>query len=255
MSFREVIAGALNGDMGNHYSRYGNYTIGVADLSKDVVAFLKGWMESDDPSLRAHTGYEGFIVAGAIEEFLIAMAGKTHIVDVHKRQTNARIAELHRLAGEAEKISKELQQIAASGEIVITLGMERPEGPRPPKLSFDEMASVHRESAVILRAVARDCKAVPTTQAGADVWGRGQFMRGMVDAILFSKYYGWDPDQPAPELDGPDYELVAALAHLIFDKAYPAKDVRQAMNTDRSSRGSKVLNRKRNTFRKKSDIV
>jgi hypothetical protein len=255
MSFREVIASFLSGGMGNHYSRYGDYTIGADKLSNNVVTFLRQWMESDDPVLRAHTGDEGTIVACAIEEFHIAEAGKDTIKR-HNKGERDKIDELHRLADEAEKISKKLKEVEASGEIILTLGRNYSVWPRPPKLSFDEMASVHRNSAVILRAAARNAFTLPTKQTGAKVWARGQFLRGMVAAVLFSKSDPAHPDdRPEPRLVDEDCELIAALANLIFDTAYIAKDVRQALNTDRSSRSSKALKRKSNTFRKKIDIV
>jgi hypothetical protein len=140
MSFREVIASFLSGGMGNHYSRYGDYTIGADKLSNNVVTFLRQWMESDDPVLRAHTGDEGTIVACAIEEFHIAEAGKDTIKR-HNKGERDKIDELHRLADEAEKISKKLKEVEASGEIILTLGRNYSVWPRPPKLSFDEMAS------------------------------------------------------------------------------------------------------------------
>jgi hypothetical protein len=112
-----------------------------------------------------------------------------------------------------------------------------------PAQALDQLASEHRNSALLLREVAcRDVVIIPTKQTGANAWGRGQFLRGMVDEIREAKMWQ-DPEGEwhEPKLAAPDYALIAALTNLIFDTDYIAKDVRQAMNTSRSSRSRKAV--------------
>jgi hypothetical protein len=210
-----------------------------SDLEPEVLRVLVQWWR--DPKLCGwNAGATHLVVEGFIEQQDIAKNkyGKA-TVDTRNKQTNDRIEELNRLADEDEKIYAEFQRIEINGEFIFTIGRKEPVWPRL-KLSLNERAAVHRESAVMLRAAARNYEPIPTKQMGGERWRHGQFMRGMIGVIDDAKWWNHRDPEPNSKIVESDYELVAQLASLVFGKTFTAKNARRAQDTTEEARKSKT---------------
>jgi hypothetical protein len=264
MSFRDEIAILLKRGEPDDLFRYKGAPVPVAhgeiirkDLSEVELEFLTDWMKSDDPALQESTGNENHIVKGAIKQFRIVGA-KYGIAEVKARNTRIQgeADDLLSLAKASREAAKAYRDLEARREVLIMFDQHHLNFSG---MSFGDMALIHEDSAAKLTTAAdnRLEEMIPTKQKGGDGWRRAQFIRGMRGEIDQAKWWGWQGQDTeiGPELDSKDYELVAALVNLIFGTSYTAKNVRDAPNTTRSSRSSKVLKRKRDIFRRKSTTV
>jgi hypothetical protein len=226
MSFREEIKALLE----------------KSDLDEADRAFLTAWMKSDDPELHINVKDEQHIVQEAMKarRLFWRKDGKDSVAREKLIVDNRRIAneaqKLKDLAKASEDAAAVYRDLEVRNHILVSIGSEnKNDRLRYPALSYSDMARMHEESAVNLRAAARDVEHghVRPGHKGGDGWGHSKFARAMADAIETP----WQAEGLDATADSQDRAFVAALTNLVFGTSWDAADVARARNSDSRSRG------------------
>jgi hypothetical protein len=151
MSFREEIARLLEKGELDEFTGYD--CPGEIELTANEQAFLAAWMKSDEPALQENEGQESYVVEGAVKQRRIAMAdGGRDLLMMRNTRVEGERKESLAAAKASTKAAQMYRSAIARRELFF---MPELKGSQAPKLSWEELALVHEDSAVMLAKLAK----------------------------------------------------------------------------------------------------